>query len=279
MEASKKSEKQPNFAPSTNFFQKITVSLIKDPESPRVKHFLTFFTDFFQVLPLIIKMMWFSGRSPTDLPPAQQTNYTTLSIEKTPLPKLRSSQKFHLVSVTPLHHAILLNSLSEEYIHHFETPKYRKPSRHSKCETKKKTAKNLSSPRNHKLKKETRVERRWHWFTNKNDTILNYYYFQMTKHDVTNTLPASQTHDETLKRGKSDGKSCWTQDEEARREKKLRKVCSFLQFRFYFFCPLKLKVFFVAKTNSGVSFPPSLSNAMKMLKVWWLNLQSKAMSS
>lgn len=37
------------------------------------------------------------------------------------------------------------------------------------------------------------------WFTTQdsrvgnNDTIFNYYYFQMTKHDVTNRLPASLT--------------------------------------------------------------------------------------
>lgn len=38
--------------------------------------------------------------------------------------------------------------------------------------------------------------------TQKNDTIPNYYYFQVTKHDVTNRLPASQIRAKTLKEGK-----------------------------------------------------------------------------
>jgi hypothetical protein len=41
-------------------------------------------------------------------------------------------------------------------------------------------------------------------YTTPNDTILNYYYFQMTKHDVTNRLlwRSPTRHEKTLKRKK-----------------------------------------------------------------------------
>lgn len=58
----------------------------------------------------------------------------------------------------------------------------------------------------------------------KNDTILNYYYFQMTKHDVTNRLPASQTPEKTLKK-KISLKHGVEWSDGGSSKKKLWKVC------------------------------------------------------
>lgn len=60
-----------------------------------------------------------------------------------------------------------------------------------------------------------KTEWQWQRFTLQdsrvgNDTILNYYYFQMTKHDVTNRLPASQTR-KNIKKKKENLVETWEQ--------------------------------------------------------------------
>lgn len=79
-----------------------------------------------------------------------------------------------------------------------------------------------------------------------NDTILNYYYFQMTKHDATNRLPASQAHEKALK----EGKSCWSIE----RQKKLWKLflCLFACFC-WVRCNNKFKLFFMSSLESPLN--------------------------
>lgn len=101
--------------------------------------------------------------------------------------------------------------------------------------------------------------KKWHWLT-ATDTKLNYYYFQMTKHDVTNRLPCFSKSQREWKEGTlKDGKKSFLFVETWTAKKKLWKV-------FVFFL---LKSVFVLNlfSSSSAYFLGSLNSR------WFLNFQ------
>lgn len=97
-----------------------------------------------------------------------------------------------------------------------------------------------------------------------NDTILNYYYFyfQMTKHDVTSRLPASQTRKNITR-----GKSCWNME-----GKSCEKfcVCFFLfgpKLRFCFLHPFNLNLNSFAVTQKSIKHFKNF-----FMQIWALKL-------